>query len=341
MQFRVLGAVEAVEADQPVDLGHARVRCVLAVLLIDANRVVPTDQLIERAWGQNPPRSRNVLYSYISRLRTALATDPASAIQRRSGGYQLTTDAQSVDVHRFRILIKDAESADDDAHAMALFEAALQLWRGTPFAGLDTPWLATAREELELDRQIARLDRNDAALRCRQHTRLLAELNSLASTHPLDERIAGQLIFALAAAGRTAEALAAYQRTRRALVDQLGVEPGTELRDVHERVLTGDTDPIKSVPVETLSVLKPDVVRPFQVPADTARFMGRTKYLDSLLTLGDDRTHGLGDPDQARHHWQVAADLLTTFGIDDSEPGLTIATIGTHLHALDNPPAPV
>ena len=153
MQFRVLGVVDAVSADQPVNLGHARLRCVLAVLLVEANRFVSVDQLMERVWGDCPPqRGRGVLYSYLSRLRTALSTEHEVTIERRSRGYMLTVDEASVDLHRFRSLITDARLANEDARALALFDQALLLWRGTPFADLDTHWLASVRAALEIER---------------------------------------------------------------------------------------------------------------------------------------------------------------------------------------------
>jgi DNA-binding SARP family transcriptional activator len=152
------------------------------------------------------------------------------AIHRSSGGYQLTVHETAVDLHRFHNLITDARSAAEDGRTVALFDQALRLWRGTAFADLDTPWLATVRTAVEWERQEAQRDRTDAALRCGHHAHLLAQLSTQATQHPFDERIAGQMMRALAAAGRPAEALATYQHTRRALVDQLGMEPGPELR---------------------------------------------------------------------------------------------------------------
>jgi DNA-binding SARP family transcriptional activator/tetratricopeptide (TPR) repeat protein len=241
VEFRVLGVVDAVSGGQQVDLGHARLRCVLAALLVDANRVVSVDQLMERVWGDRPPqRGRNVLYSYLSRLRTAFAAEHDVRIERRPGGYLFTVDETSVDLHRFRGLLTAARLAKEDDQAVVLFDEALHLWRGTPFADLDTPWLAALRTVLEADREAARLDRTDAALRCGQHNQLLADLSAHAAQHPFDERIAGQLMLALAGTGRQAEALTVYRRTRGVLLDELGLEPGPELRELHKRVLDGE-----------------------------------------------------------------------------------------------------
>ena len=283
--IRVLGAVDAVSADRLLNLGHTRQRCVLAILAVEANRVVSVDQLVYRVWADRPPqRGRGVLHNYLSRLRTILAVEDV-AIERHAGGYRLVADETSVDLHQFHRLITGARAATDDTHAMALFDLALQLWRGTPFTDLDTPWLTTVRATLEAELHAAQLDRTDAALRCGQHALLLAELSSQAAQQPFDERIAGQLMLALARAGRPADALAAYQHTREALVDQLGLEPGPELRRLHERILRNDPalrpqPPAPPVPAPSAAVV------PFQLPADTVHFTGRAKQLARLLDLG-------------------------------------------------------
>ncbi len=285
MQFRVLGVVDAVSADGQVNLGHARVRCVLAVLLVEANHFVSVDQLMERVWGDQPPqRGRSVLYSYVSRLRAALSTDHGVLIERRSGAYALTVDEESVDLQRFRHLINDARLASEDARALALFDQALRLWRGAPFADLDTPWLASIRAALEVEREAAELDRTDVALRCGQHAELLADLSTRAAQQPFDERIAGQWMLALAGTGRQAEALAVYQRTRTVLLDQLGLEPGPELRDLHERILAGNAHHVTPAPTTPL-VARSEVVTPHQLPAAVRHFIGRQTELDELAGL--------------------------------------------------------
>lgn len=285
VQFRVLGVVDAASTSQQVYLGQARLRCVLAALLVDANRVVSVDQLMERVWGDRPPqRGRGALYTYVSRLRTVLAAEPDVTIQRHAGGYQLVIDECSVDLHVFRDLIRAARLANEDTRALALFDQALRLWRGTPFTGLDTAWFASVRAALEAERQAAQLDRTDTALRCGQHAQLIAELVTRASQDPWDERLVGQLMLALAAAGRQADALAAYQRTRQALVDQLGLEPGPELRHLHARVLAGDTPPNTATATGPVArVERSAVVVPRQLPAAAGHFTGRQAELDMLV----------------------------------------------------------
>jgi hypothetical protein len=139
VEFRLLGDIEARINDRIVDLGPARRRCVLVALLVDANRSVSVDQLIDRVWADRPPqRAREVLYSYVSRLRQASAASTDVGIIRQSGGYLLTVDRLAVDLHRFGHLIGRARAADTHTAALALLDQALELWRGNAFATLDT-----------------------------------------------------------------------------------------------------------------------------------------------------------------------------------------------------------
>jgi len=143
-----------------LEIGHARQRCVLVALLIDGNRPVRTEQLIDRVWADEPPhRARNALAGYVSRLRTVLDAE-GLAIRREPGGYVLTADPLTVDLHRFRHLVSEARATADPMNAAVLFDTALELWRGAPFA-----WLNDMRNALEAEQFSAQLDRSDAALR--------------------------------------------------------------------------------------------------------------------------------------------------------------------------------
>src|SRR5262245_47770009 len=142
VEFGLLGDVEVRVDDRLVDVGHARQRCVLVVLLIEAGRTVSTDQLADRVWGDRAPhQARETLYNYLSRLRHALGPLPEVDLRRQTRGYAVSVDPMTVDVHRFRHLVTQARAADDKDRALVLFEQALGLWRGEPFAGLDTPWV--------------------------------------------------------------------------------------------------------------------------------------------------------------------------------------------------------
>jgi DNA-binding SARP family transcriptional activator/Flp pilus assembly protein TadD len=259
VEFGVLGEIEARLNGEPVDLGHARQRSVLAVLLVEANHPVPVDQMVGRVWGERAPNSaRESLYSYLSRLRQAL---PDAAIVRRSGGYVLNADPATIDLHRFLRLIGQARDSSD----VALFEEALGLWRGEPFAGLSSPWLSTMRESLEQKRLAAELDRNDLELS--QGIGRVPELSLRAAQFPLDERLAGQLMLALQRTGQQSRALAVYDETRRALADQLGIDPSPELTQLRQQILTNSANPAAR----------------FDLPRDVNQFTGRTTELRYLL----------------------------------------------------------
>ncbi|MCP2246628.1 AfsR/SARP family transcriptional regulator [Lentzea aerocolonigenes] len=279
VELRVLGDVEAWIDGRRVEVGHARQRCVLAVMALEANRVVTVDQLLDRVWSaQLPHQGRQVVRTYVSRLRRLLAPGGVE-IERRPGGYVLLTDPDNVDVHRFHRLVTQARAAGDE-RAIGLFDQALALWSGEPFTGLETPWLATVRAGLEREHLAARLDHVDVALRCGEHTRLLPELSTLAGENPLDERIAGQLVLALYRAGRQADALAHYQRTRRLLAEELGTDPGPQLRQLHQRILGADP---------TLAPGPVSSVVPRQLPAAPWAFTGRTDHLAALTAALDHR----------------------------------------------------
>ena len=236
----MLGDVEARADGQALDIGAARQRCVLVALLIDVNRPVPTDQLIDRVWSDElPHRARNSLAGYLSRLRQVIAKDGVE-IARQSGGYVLTADPLSIDLHSFRELTAKARAATDPVEADGLFEKALAMWRGVPFATLDTPWMNDVRVALEAERLAVILDRNDAGLRVGRHGELLPQLAAMVPDHPLDERLAGQLMLAQFRCGRQADALETFRVMRDRLVEELGADPGPALRQVHQQILDGD-----------------------------------------------------------------------------------------------------
>ncbi len=241
MEFRLLGDVEARLDGQRLETGHARQRCVLVALLVDVNRPIPVDQLVDRVWADEPPhRARNALAGYLSRLRNLLAGAGDVRIVREPGGYVLTTNALSVDLHLFRHMAAQARAAADPLEAAAFFDKALDLWRGEPFAALDTPWVNEVRTALEAERLSVVLDRNDAALRAGRHAELLGELTAALQAHSLDERLAAQLMLAQYRSGRQAQALDTYRQMRERLVEELGVDPSPPLREVHLQILDGD-----------------------------------------------------------------------------------------------------
>ena len=265
VEFRLLGGFEVLAGGRHVDVGHARQRDVLVVLLLEAGRTVPLERLADRVWGEQLPRNpKDALYSYLSRLRTALSG--LVTIRRQDGGYRLDADPLTVDVHRFARLVERAKAAEEDVAALALYDEALALWRGRPLDELESPWLTAVREDLERQRRMARLGRNDVRLRCARQADVLAELDP---EYLLDERAAGQLVEALWLDGRPADALREYERIRLRLAEELGADPGPHLRELHQRILTADV----GGPV------------PRQLPPAPAAFAGRTAELAELDVL--------------------------------------------------------
>jgi DNA-binding SARP family transcriptional activator len=241
VEFRLLGSVDAAVDGRAVDIGSARQRIVLVALLVDANQVVPPDQLVWRVWGNDPPPSAmGTLYSYVSRLRRALAVADDVRIARQSGGYVVIADPGAIDLYRFGELLTRTRNSGDDDNTVTQYEQALRLWRGEAFAALDSPWINRVRTGLDAERYAAELDHNELKLRLGLHNDLLAALSARTLQHPLDERLAGQLMLALFRSGRQAEALQAYRRTRALLVDELGAEPVPELQRLHQAILRGD-----------------------------------------------------------------------------------------------------
>jgi DNA-binding SARP family transcriptional activator len=242
LRFQVLGVVTAYGPDGPVGLGPARQRTVLAALLAEPGVIVAFEQLMDRVWGEQPPqRARATLHTYLSRLRALLGSAGGPVLERPSHGYLLRVDAAAVDLHRFRALVSEARRAGDD-RAEVLWREALVLWQGAPFADLDSDWLRALASRLEDERTMATLDRNDVLLRRGEHVRLLPELSAASAEHPVDERLAGQLMLALYRCGRQADALAHYRRLRERLVEEMGSDPGPALRELQHRILRHDPE---------------------------------------------------------------------------------------------------
>ncbi|MFF7096495.1 BTAD domain-containing putative transcriptional regulator [Streptomyces rubradiris] len=279
VEFGLLGVIEVRLGGRTVDVGHMRQRCVLAALLVDVGRAVPADTLVDRVWGDRPPRrTKDTLYGYLSRLRQALRPAPEVTVARRPGGYVLDADPLSVDLHLFRDLVRRARTAGG-TEAEALMRRALGLWRGEPFATVDVPWFDDQRQALLRERLAAELDHIDLRLAAGDHGELLSELAVKAREHPLDERLAGQLMLALYRAGRPSEALAHYRELRHRLAEELGADPGPRLLALHQRVLAND--PALSPPEPA----PPAGVRPTpprQLLAPPPYFVGRDAELAVL-----------------------------------------------------------
>jgi DNA-binding SARP family transcriptional activator len=279
MRYSILGPVEARDGERRLPVGGPQQRALLAVLLLHANRVVSTDRLVEVLWGEDPPATaRSLLQGCVAGLRRALGPEP---LRTHAPGYLLRVTPGQLDLVRFEQLVAEAEtSRTDPARAAALLREALALWRGPALAGVTADGLRQDALALEERRLAALEDRVDADLRLDHHASLVGELQELVRSHPLRERLWGQLMRALDGAGRPAEALAAYQRLRETLIDQLGVEPAASLQQLHSTILAG-TDRSSGPPQPV----------PAQLPASPTGFTGRAgdvKRLDELLTQDRD-----------------------------------------------------
>ncbi|MGZ3144803.1 BTAD domain-containing putative transcriptional regulator [Lentzea chajnantorensis] len=249
-------------------------RTVLAVLLLDVNRVVSADTLAERIWGEElPRRPKDAMYSYLSRLRAALAGAENARIARRSGGYVLEADQDSVDLHRFRDLVARSTTLTDDNKRGEVLGEALGLWTNDALVGVESPWVDEVRETLTDERLAARLDEHDVRFRLDRHAELVVPLTVLAAERPFDERVAHQLIDALARSGQQAQALTRYETVRRHLADELGIDPSSQLRKLHQRLLSPGELPTRAVPR--------------QLPLAPRHFVGRARELDALTDAGE------------------------------------------------------
>jgi DNA-binding SARP family transcriptional activator len=238
MDFRVLGPLEVWRDGLLVEVRGGKRRALLAILVLHANDVVRTERLIDELWGESPPESAVAsLHNHVSRLRKDLGGE---VIATRPWGYVLRTEPDAIDFNRFQTLVSEAQPLPARERAKRLREA-LALWRGSPLSDLGDEWaLRDDIERLESVRVDAVEQRIEADLQMGRNGELVPELEALVAAHPLRERLRGQLILALYRAGRQAEALETYRETRRVLIEELGIEPSAELRELERAVLRQD-----------------------------------------------------------------------------------------------------
>ena len=239
VEFALLGPLEAREGDEPISLGGPKQRAVLAILLLEAGRVVSQDILVEALWPDGPPPTGVAsLQNFVAQLRKALG---GGVIETRPPGYVVRLEPEQLDVARVRSLV-DSARASEPVQRAALLHQALALWRGEPLA--EFRYENFAREE------IARLEefhltlveeRAEAKLAIGAHADVVPELEALVLVHPLRERLRAQLMLALYRSGRQAEALEVYREGRELLVEELGLEPSPLLRGVHASILRQET----------------------------------------------------------------------------------------------------
>jgi DNA-binding SARP family transcriptional activator len=273
----------------PVQKGKQR--ALLAALLLNAGRAVSLDELAEALWGPDPPPSARVtIQNYVMRLRKALGDTGTSRIGTLPSGYAIRVDASELDVARFEDLLSAARAATREGRwqdAADQARSAVSLWRGDPLADVGSELLADREVPRLAEMRLQALEtRIDADLHLGCHADVITELRRLVARDPLRERLHAQLMLALYRDGRQAEALAAFQRARQVLVEELGAEPGPGLRELHQQILTGD--PALALPRQAPATARPAPVRPpRELPAGVPHFTGRAGLLAMLTGLLD------------------------------------------------------
>jgi class 3 adenylate cyclase/tetratricopeptide (TPR) repeat protein len=241
MEYRLLGSLEVLDASgQPVALGGTRQQTVLGSLLLRAGETVPLERLVDELWEKPPDTAAKTVQVYVSRLRRLLSP---GAIESRSGGYALRLEDDRLDLTQFEQLADAGRTALGGAEwerAASLLGDALALWRGPALGGLSAEPLRREAERLEEARLQVLEDRVEADLGRGREREVVAELRALVAEHPFRERLRAQLMRGLYAAGRQAEALEVYRETRTLLDEELGLEPGAELRELERRMLSHD-----------------------------------------------------------------------------------------------------
>ena len=321
MDFGLLGPLIVRAGARQVTISAPRQRVLLAALPLSAGQVMSVDALAEVLWDGHPPAgARGALHSAIQRLRSTLGPAGAGLVDTRPPGYLIQLGQSELDVRQFCALAEKGQAAAETgywAQAASLLREALALWRGEPLA--DVPFqLLRDRElpQLEDQRQRVLSLRIDADLHLGRHDEVVAELRPLVAAEPLQEHFHAQLMLGLYQGGRQADALAAYQDVRRILADELGVDPGPQLRLLHQRILQADPALLPAAAAQlpgtgaapprppgagppgaagvTSPRFAPELVVPRQLPAGTRHFAGRADVLKTLAGLADEAAAASG-----------------------------------------------
>jgi DNA-binding SARP family transcriptional activator len=314
MRFRLLGPLEIRAGEDWLGIGAPKWRAVLAALLINAGQIVPADVLINEVWPATPPaKAGNLISIYVLRLRRLLGDTDSTLLVTRAPGYLLRLAPGDTDAQVFEALVREgrrAHAAGDPERAAAQLAEALALWHGSPLADVPPTTLVETEAERLADLRLDAAElRITAELACGSHAQVIPELRRLLADHALRENLWLLLMRALDGAGRHAEALEAYGQARSVLAEELGVDPGAELRQCYAELLAKDDaltrdagDAPGSISAGTVTagspppapaVAEPRVARsvpaPAQLPADVADFTGREdqiKHLCDLLASG-------------------------------------------------------
>jgi DNA-binding SARP family transcriptional activator len=274
MEFRILGPLEVADNGREIALRRRKQRALLVALLLDAGHPVSADRLIDGLWGeQAPATAREALQNYISQLRKALGAD---VVATEPAGYVVRVQPDQLDLARFERLMEEARRTESPDERAAKLREALALWRGPALGDLAyEPFAELEGARLEELRLAAQLDLLDAELARGGGAELVGEIETLVAEHPFDERLRAQLMLALYRAGRQADALEAYRQARTVLVDELGIEPGPQLRELEQAMLRQDAALVASAarPLarKTVTVLAARVEGLDGVDAEAAR----------------------------------------------------------------------
>ncbi len=295
MEFAILGPLEVRDEGQPVAVGGRKHQMLLAILLLNANRVVSTDRLLEDLWGDDAADKENALWVHISRLRTALGDH--DLLVTHDHGYSLVVDADDVDAHRFESEVAAARALmrDDPAAAARRLGDALQMWRGPPLADFTYEDFAQI-EIIRLNelRSLAQEDRIEADLQLGRAGELISELEAMHAAQPTRERVVALLMLALYRSGRQADALQVSREFRSALVDEVGLEPSADLQRLEEQILLHDTRlDLHRHPSATADERSAPAVNPFKGlrafrEEDSGDFFGRDRIVAEVIRRLDD-----------------------------------------------------
>jgi DNA-binding SARP family transcriptional activator len=303
LKFAVLGPVRAWRADAELDLGTPQQRALLAILLLAEGRQVTVDKLLGGLWDEDlPPAAVGTVRTYVFRLRRSLEAPrqgrAARLIRTAAAGYVIPAHAGELDLDVFQRLAKDARAARAAGGAgmtrsAALLREALRLGQGVPLAGIPGPYAETQRVRISELLMAATEERLALEIELGAHVSVVAELQTLLAAHPMRERLCELLMLALYRSGRQADALAVFDSARRRLVEDLGIDPGPTIREMHQRILENDGSlAVPAQPAQSRLDVFPDeqppspVERPAQLPAALTFFTGRRRelaLLDSVL----------------------------------------------------------
>ncbi len=296
LEIKILGLWEATADGAPVRVSGQRRVGVLTRLALSAGQPVPADELLAQVWGQSTATTAGKqLHIVVSKLRSLLSPhEDDEIIATVSGGYQLNLACERIDAHLFTLLARRARAARDHgevATADALFQRALALWRGNALTGITALWAQVESARLEEEHLTTLEDHIDLRLAAGDHHAVVPVLTAHAEAQPLRERPRAQLMLALYRAGRSSEALAVYQETRRIMADELGIEPGAALRRMQQAVLRRDPALHLTSPAQRTTLAKPIV--PIELPAGTRAFTARTAEIAWLHQVLADIVPGL------------------------------------------------